>query len=148
MKKQYIEYTNDADESLIQDCANYGGEYISDAIGEIADNAVDIYTSDLLDWAARNYDYCDDAVKNGLVDLNNCDNVMVKLAQAGQYEYYSQMLYENRKAIILLYAFDRLDSDEMPDELAEILTDKADTLDKFSEIDDLIAEYKENHKDE
>lgn len=148
MKKQDIEYTIDADESVIADCADNRSEYICDAISETADAAIDIYTADLLAWAARNSDYVDEAAANGLVDMQNTDNFMVKLAQAGQYEYYSQMLYENRAAIVLLYAFEKMDTDEMPDDLAEKLTDEADNIDRFSEIDDIITEYKAENEPE
>ncbi len=143
MKKSDIEYTIDADESTIADCADNRGEYISDAISETADASIDIYTAPLLEWAAHNYEYIDEAAANGLVDIRNTDNVMVKMAQAGQYEYYSQMLYKNKTAIVLLYAFEKMDTDEIPDELAERLTDEADNIDRFGEIDEIIAEYNE-----
>jgi hypothetical protein len=147
MKKNDIEYLSD-ETDLVQDCASNRGEYISDAISETADNAIDIYNADLLDWAAHNSDYIDEAAQSGLVDMQNTDNIMIKLAQAGQYEYYTQQLYKDKAAIVLNYAFDRLESDEMPDELAERLQDEADNIDRFSEIDDIIAEYKAENEPE
>lgn len=146
MKKGDIEYTIDADESTIADCADNRGEYINDAISETADASIEIYTAPLLEWAAHNSECVDDAVANGLVDMRNTDNIMVKMAQAGQYEYYTQMLYKNKAAIVLLYAFEKMDTDEIPDDLAEQLTDVADNIDRFGEIDDLIAEYNENKR--
>lgn len=147
MKKNDIEYlTDEAD--LVQECADNRGEYISDAISETADGAIDIYTSDLLEWAADNSEYIDEAAKSGLVDMQNTNNIMVRLAQAGQYEYYTEQLYKDKAAIVLNYAFNALDSDEMPDDLAERLTDKADNIDRFAEIDDIIADYKAENEPE
>lgn len=141
MKRNEIEYLSD-EADIVRDCAGNGSEYICDAISENADGAIDIYNSDLLDWAAHNSDYIDEAAQSGLVDMRNTDNIMIKLAQAGQYEYYTQQLYKDKAAIVLNYAFNSLGSDEMSDELAERLTDKADDIDRFSEIDDIIAKYK------
>lgn len=147
MKRNEIEYLSD-EMDLVRDCASNGSEYICDAISENADGAIDIYNSDLLEWAAHNSEYIDEAAQSGLVDMQNADNIMIKLAQAGQYEYYTQQLYKDKAAIILNYAFNRLESDEMPDELAERLTDEADNIDRFNEIDDIIADYKAENEPE
>lgn len=147
MKRNEIEYLSD-ETDLVCDCADNRGEYICDAISETADGAIDIYNADLLEWAARNSDYIDEAAQSGLVDMQNTDNIMIKLAQAGQYEYYTQQLYKDKAAIVLNYAFNSLETDEMPDELAERLTDEADNIDRFSEIDDIIADYKAENEPE
>lgn len=141
MKRNEIEYLTD-EAGIVRDCADNRSEYICDAISETADNAIDIYTRELLEWAIDNTEYIDEAAQSGLVDMRNADNIMVKLAQAGQYEYYTQQLYKDKAAIVLNYAFEYLKTDEIPDELAERLTDKADDIDRFSEIDDIIAKYK------
>lgn len=140
MKRNKINYTNENNRDLVANCIDSRNEYICDAISETADSNVDIYTSDLLEWAAHNYEYCDEAAQNGLVDMH-CDNIMVKLARAGQYEYYTQELYKERAAIVLEYAFEHLGVDEIDDDLAEILENKADDFDRFNEIDDEIDAY-------
>ena len=147
MKINEIEYLSD-ESDLVQDCADNRGEYICDAISETADGAIDIYNADLLDWAARNSDYIDEAAQSGLVDMRNADNIMIRLAQAGQYEYYTQQLYKDKAAIVLNYAFNCLHTDEMPDELAERLLDEADNIDRFAEIDNIILEYKTENEPE
>lgn len=147
MIKSDIEYLSD-EIDLIKDCADNRSEYISDAISETADGAIDIYNHDLLEWAAHNSEYIDEAAQSGLVDMRNTDNIMIKLAQAGQYEYYTEQLYKDKAAIVLNYAFNSMGSDEMPDDLAERLTDEADNIDRFSEIDDIIADYKAENEPE
>lgn len=147
MKRNEIEYlTDEAD--IVRDCADNRNEYICDAISETADNAIDIYNSDLLEWAARNSEYIDEAAQAGLVDMRNTDNIMIKLAQAGQYEYYTQQLYKDKAAIVLNYAFEYLKTDEIPDDLAELLESKAREYDKFSEIEADIMEYANENADE
>ena len=140
MIRNKIKYLTD-EAGLVRDCADNRSEYICDAISETADNAVDIYTRELLEWAIDNPEYIDEAAQEGLVDMRNTDNIMVKLAQAGQYEYYTQQLYKDIVAIVLNYAFEYLKTDEIPDDLAELLESKARDYDKFSEIEADLMEY-------
>ena len=140
MKRNEINYNDEDNRDLVADCINTREDCICDAIHQTADSNVDIYTRDLLEWAARNYEYCDEAAQNGLVDMRG-DDVMIKLAQAGQYEYYTQELYKERVAIVLEYAFEHLGVDEMDDDLADILENKAEDFDRFGEIDSEIDAY-------
>lgn len=146
MKRNEIEYMNDDNRDGVLTCIDNRSEYICDAISETADANIEIYTRPLLEWACNNYEYCDEACRNGLVDLRSPDNIMVKIAQAGQYEYYTEQLNDEIKAIVLEYAFEYLKTDEIPDELAELLENKARNYDKFSEIEADCDEYNKNNE--
>ena len=54
------------------DCfCDYDNGYICDIITEIADNHVDIYNSDLLDWAKGNYSYIEESILGFGIDSKN-----------------------------------------------------------------------------
>lgn len=148
MKRNDIEYTMDADITAIEECAQYArGDTISDRIADKADSLVDVYDRDAIDWGARHPEWVDEAANNGLIDASSTGgNLLARAAQAGQYEYYLHMLYENKAAIALNYAFDYMDADEIPDELAEQIIDAADGLDTFAEIEQIIDDYKADHE--
>lgn len=148
MKRNDIEYTADAEIYAIEECAQYArGDTISDRMVEKADSLVDVYDAQVIKWAADNPEWVDEAMAAGLVDTRNLGgNAMTAIAQAAQFEYYFHMLYENKAAIALNYAFDYMDADEIPDELAEQIIDAADGLDKFAEIEQIIDDYKADHE--
>lgn len=148
MKRNEIEYRNDDNRDLVLSCIDCRQGYICDAISETADCNVEIYTRPLLEWATDNYDYCDEACKQGFVDFRDADNILVRIAQAGQYQYYSDQLYDEITAIVLEYAFEYLKTDEIPDDLAELLESKARNYDKFSEIEADCDEYNNEHNDD
>ena len=148
MKRNDIEYTMDADTLAIEECAQYArGDTISDRIADKADALIDVYDRDAIEWGAQHPEWVDEAAANGLIDTRNTDgNLLARAAQAGQYEYYLHMLYENKAAIALNYAFDYMDADEIPDDLAEQITDAADGLDRFAEIEQIVDDYKADHE--
>ena len=79
-------------------CADRGaneGQYICDAITEYADSRVDIYTADLWQWAAENYEYIDEA----RAEFGPSKDIIDDL-RAGQFLQNEQQLYEDINGII------------------------------------------------
>ena len=76
---------------------NYSGD-ICDAIAEAADSAIHIYYSDLWETAPKIQEYIEEAIAEGLVDTNKFD--LIKAFQAGEYQYYTQVLYDNFETIV------------------------------------------------
>ncbi len=114
---------------------NYSG-YICDAIAEAADSAIHIYYSDLWETAPKIQEYIEEAIAEGLVDTNKFD--LIKAFQAGEYQYYTQVLYDNFETIVFNIAVNYInekypDVDIDEDELQDILTN----IDKNSQVEDI-----------
>ena len=134
-------------------CDYSGHHYICDVISEIADNNIDIYYADLFEWCKSNYEYVEEAIAQGLCDLQNPD--IPKMIQAGQYEYNSQDLYEHLDSIMLNYCLNYIEHDLNIKEISQEVygeieakctnVDNNDTLDEF---EDFINELLENDEDE
>ena len=121
---------------------DYSSGYIYDVFSEIANNSIDIYTYDLLEWAKSNYNYIEDAIdelgtpqdKDGRADF-------IGMIQQGQYIYYSNDLYENIDDIIKLYIYNyikyKLNIDEITEEQEETIDllnyDNNNTLDEIND---------------
>ena len=105
-----------------EDFINYSDGYICDIIMEIADNNVDIYTQDLLDWVPDNYSYIDEANQ----ELGVPDD-FIKQIQQGQYYFYERNIYEHLEDILKYYMYDfienNLDIKEITEEQNERLLD-------------------------
>lgn len=88
-----------------RDIDNYDYGYICDIITEIADNHIDIYNSDLLEWACGNYSYIENSVRE--FGINEKDFDFFRLIQQGQYLANEQYLYDNLQNIVLyrLYSY-------------------------------------------
>ena len=69
-------------------------DYICDAITEYADSRIDIYTADLWEWAAKNYEYIDEA----RAEFGPAKDILDDL-RAGQYFQNEQQLYEDINGI-------------------------------------------------
>ena len=117
------------------------GTYICDAIAEIADNMTDIYNSDLWRNAPNVSDYIEQAIEEGLCDLQNAD--LMRVFQAGEYEYYTAALYDNLDELCCNYILDQLDKTEIcfvdygenlnEEELLQLIIEKIDSyLDDYS----------------
>lgn len=132
----------DDDDSAFSDFNNYsGGTYIGDAIAEIADGMVDIYNSDLWRNAPNVSDYIEQAIEEGLCDLHNAD--LMRVFQAGEYEYYTAALYDNLDELCCNYILDQLDKTTIcfidygenldEEELLQLIVEKIDAaLDDYS----------------
>lgn len=122
--------------------ANYSSGYICDILTEIADNNVDLYNYDLLQWVANdsyNIAYCDEAK-----DELGADG-LIAMIQGGQYLKYSSNLYENLENIVKYYVFDYIENvlkleeitEEQLNEL-EFEIDFTDNNEKLENINDKI----------
>lgn len=67
---------------------------IQDAISEIANNNVDVYNADLLDWFKDNYIKVEDAIDEyGFPETDGKPDIMQAIRQ-GQYKENEEILYE------------------------------------------------------
>lgn len=67
---------------------------IQDAISEIADNNIDVYNADLLDWFKDNYYKVEDAIEEyGFPELDGKPDMMGAIRQ-GQYKENEEALFQ------------------------------------------------------
>lgn len=120
---------------------DYDNGYICDIITEIADNAVDIYTSDLLDWARNNYEYIDEATH----ELGRPNDFLGEIRQ-GQYLYNERDLYDNLEDSLILFVYvyiqNVLGIEEITEEQNESLLDY-DYTDNNDQLENIIDHIKE-----
>ena len=127
---------------------DYSDGYICDVITEIADNDVDIYYSDLFEWAKDNWSYIDDACQEFGMPSCNDTNIIIKLIQQGQFYYNEQLLYEDLDSMLLNFCYNYIEYDLKINEIAEeqqeeienkcTNVDNNDMLEDFTEfLDDL-----------
>lgn len=124
------------------DCiCDYDNGYICDIITEIADNHVDMYRSDLLDWARVNYDYIDEANE----ELGRPDDFFGEIRQ-GQFLYNEHDLYDNLEDSLKLFAYvyiqNVLGIEEITEKQNEDLLDY-DYTDNNDELENIIDHIKE-----
>lgn len=134
-------YLGDYGEYLV----DYNSGYICDCISEIADNNVDIYNYDLLEWVKDNSEYVERAVAEFGVDSRNFD--FFGLLQQGQYMQIEYELYNNLDDILTNWIINYIEYDlnikELTDEQAEQvggLFNKFDNNDGFEYVIEKIKE--------
>ena len=127
-----------------------GTGYICDAIIETADSNVSIYNNNLWEHAPAIRDYIEEAIENGLVDTSKVD--LMKIFQAGEYEYYYQVLYDNLKTIIYNIAVEYINKEypdiEIDEDDLENALDGIDNNDDFDRITETVDEFIEDMKEE
>lgn len=84
---------------------DYDNGYICDIITEIADNHIDIYTSDLFDWAKNYFCYIEEAN----TELGTPKDILQQIQQ-GQFYYYEQNIYNNLEDIMLNYMYNYIEN--------------------------------------
>lgn len=84
---------------------DYDNGYICDIITEISDNHIDIYISDLFDWAKDYYSYIEEAN----TELGTSTDIL-KQIQQGQFYYYEQNIYNNLEDIMLNYMYNYIEN--------------------------------------
>lgn len=122
---------------------DYSSGYICDVISEIADNNVDIYTYDLLEWAKGNYSYIEDAIDElGTPTDSQGRADFIGMIRQGQYIYYSNDLYENLDDIIKNYIYNYILNDLNIEEITEEQEEEIDMLsyDNNDELDTIIED--------
>lgn len=115
---------------------------IDEIIRDIADNNVDIYTSDLMDWVKDNYNYVEDYVKEFGIDSSNFD--FIGAVRGGQYLYIEQTLYNNKSDMLeylAYYILQEKDIEEIDEDKAtEISMIDFDRIDTIEELEDELNE--------
>ena len=146
--KREVEKNFESYEEYITEYYNYQN-YIDDIIHDIANNNVDIYNYDLLEWAKSNYSYIEDYVKEFGIDSQNFD--FIDIIRGGQYLYIEQTLYNNKELMLEYLAYYILDDkgiteieEEKATEISMIDFDRIETIDELEEeIDNILEEEEE-----
>lgn len=133
-KKEYTyqlngqsEICTDIEENLL-DC-----NYICDLISEHADSCVDIYNHDLWKTASDFQEWTEEAIDSGLCETSAMGGTdLIKIFQAGQYQYYTQMVYDNEKEIYFNVYVELYNN--LEDEDKEILSKHFEVEEKFEEF--------------
>lgn len=145
LKNEYNLCTGDYGECV----CDYKEGYIDEIFSEIADNNVDIYWSDLCEWAKGNSSYIDDYVVEFGIDEKNFD--FFRLIQGGQYLCNLEELNENRddiiKLFILNYIENRLEIKEINEDIENQLVDMLSNVSNYDDlsviIDDITSIFEE-----
>lgn len=104
---------------------DYDNGYICDIITEIADNKVDIYTSDLLEWAKGNYSDIEEALDEFGTPTDDSGKAdFLKIIQQGQYYANERDLYDNLEDALKFYAYDYIEKTLKIDEITEEQNDE------------------------
>lgn len=122
----------------------YDSGYIGDVFSEIANNNVDIYTSDLFDWGKNNMYYIDEATK----EFGDPHDIL-KQIQQGQYYAYEQELYENKDDVLKLFTYSYLDENNIVinDDKLDDLDDYVTSLDNNNRLEEIIDYCKSLYED-
>lgn len=132
--KQNISY------SYGEQILDYNDGYICDIFSSIASNNIDIYCSDLFDWAKDNTWYIDESVR----EYGNCGDIIKQIQMAQGYAY-EQELYENQEDILKFYAYNYLKDNDINlnenqiDDL-DLFIEHLDNNNYLSDIDDYCKE--------
>lgn len=115
---------------------------INDIIHDIADNNVDIYTYDLMEWAKDNYSYIEDAAQEYGIDAQNFD--FIGLIRQGQYKYIEETLFNNYDNMLEYLAYYILQNDGIEeieeDKATEISMINFSNIDSITELEDELKE--------
>lgn len=146
--KREVEKNFESYEEYITEYYNYQNN-IDDIIRDIADNNVDIYNYDLLEWAKDNYSYIEDYVKEVGIDSQSFD--FIDIIRGGQYLYIEQTLYNNKELMLEYLAYYILNDkgiieieEEKATEISMIDFDRIETVDDLEEeINEILEESEE-----
>lgn len=128
-------------DEIIYKFDGYNSGYICDIITEVCDNNIDIYNSNLWEWAKDNEYYIEEAVRNYGIDKNNFD--LMRLFQMGQYYYYNEICYNNLDDIIEYLILSNLDVEEISDNVYDEILSISGQEDNNAQIEDYIEEIEE-----
>lgn len=125
------------------DCiVDYDNGYICDIISKIADNKVDIYYSDLFEWAKANISYIEEALNEFGTPENNGHIDFIRIIQQGQFYAYLQDFYDNLEDIIKFFVFDYIEKQlnfaEITKEQLEDIENEIDFEDNNEQLENII----------
>lgn len=142
--KRFEELYNEADDNTIE--ALYmlndykGTSYICDAISERADSCIDIYNSDLIEWAKSHICEIDEAAE----ELGKPDSFIGYIQQA-QFIVNERNIYEGLESAIVLNAWEI--ASKYAEEVTEEQADKLDAMDSIidnnNRVEDIESEVKQ-----
>ena len=116
-------------------CDYSSTQYLCDTINEIADNSVDIYNYDLLEWCKDNYFYIEYALDEyGTPTDSNGKADFIRIIQQGQYYQNLEEIHDNLDDMLKIYILDLLQKEE----IEEI------TQEQEEKIDELVENWKDN----
>lgn len=126
---------------------DYDKGFICDIISEIADNNIDMYTVDLLEWAKNNFSYIEEGLDEyGTPTDSNGKADFLRIIQQGQYIEYERDLYDNLEDSLIYFMYDYIEKDL---EILELTEEQNDNLLDFDftnnneELENLIDHIKE-----
>lgn len=126
---------------------DYDKGFICDIISEIADNNIDMYTVDLLEWAKNNFSYIEEGLDEyGTPTDSNGKADFLRIIQQGQYIEYEHDLYDNLEDSLIYFMYDYIEKDLEILELTEEQNDNLldfDFTDNNKELENLIDHIKE-----
>lgn len=139
--KKELEGNMESYEEYITEYYNYQDD-ICDIIHDIADNNIDIYTYDLMEWVKNNWEYVEQYVKEFGIDSNNFD--FIGAVRGGQYLYIEEKLMENKNIMLEYLAYYILQYEGI-EELEENKATKVsminfDNIDSITELEDELHE--------
>lgn len=118
---------------------------INDIIHDIADDNVDIYNYDLLEWAKDNYSYIEEAMDEfgtATDDRGHAD--FIRCIMQGQYKYIEETLYNNYDNMLEYLAYYILQDEGIEeieeDKATEISMINFDNIDSITELEDELKE--------
>lgn len=121
--KEFVEnHESDSETQRFFDDYSGSGCYICDAISEWADNQIDVYNYDLIEWAKNHICDIDAAVD----ELGKPDS-FIGYIQQGQYVYYQNLLYEELDKGIEYAVYKTL----LDNGIEEITEEQAEEVDSF-----------------
>lgn len=145
--KKEIEKNFESYEEYITEYYNHQDD-IYDIIHDIADNNVDIYTYDLMEWVKNYYEYVEQYVKEFGIDSNNFD--FIGAVRGGQYLYIEEKLMENKNIMLEYLAYYILQDEGIEeleeDKATEIAMINFDNIDSITELEDEINEIMEDEE--
>lgn len=142
VKERRKELENQIDlEDILYCFADYSNGYICDIIAEVCDNNIDIYNSELWDWAKGNDYYIEEAVRNFGIDDNNFN--LMQLFRQGQYYYYDEICYKNLDDIIEYLILSNLDVEEISDAVYDEILNISGKKDNNARIENYIEEIED-----
>jgi hypothetical protein len=115
-----------------------GSTYICDAITEIGDSFIPIYNYDVWNDASAISEHIEEAIASGLAPTEAGNIDLIKIFQAGYYQYYTQSLYDNLDAM----AFNKVAT--KVNEYLNTLTEEQVSRISLSELEESIETETEN----
>lgn len=147
---------NDISVDFASDYDLNSSSYLIDLFNEYADNQVDIYTSDLFNWAQYNYEYIEEAISEFGIDSKNFD--FLGIIESGQFLYNERQLFEDEEKIVELMVVNYLlnNEEEIEKELEESELEKMfdeieiqfDNCERLEFLIDIIDEFIKIRNDE